>query len=62
MIRAALGHGVVDGVQANSQGGTFKLPLSRLAVIEADDIAPGRERVLDGVEWLSGDSDSQPQS
>ena len=60
MIRAALGHGVVGGVQANSQGGTFKLPLARLAVIEADDIAPGRERVVDGVEWLAGDSDASP--
>ena len=60
MIRAALGHGVVDGVQANSQGGTFRLPLERLAVIEATFLAPGRERVLDGVEWLAGDSSESP--
>ena len=50
----------MDGVTATVQGGTFKLPLSRLAVIEADDIAPGRERVVDGVEWLAGDSDDSP--
>ena len=60
MLRASLGHGLVDGVTATVQGGTFKLPLSRLAVIEADDIAPGRERVVDGVEWLAGDSDDSP--
>ena len=60
MVRASLGRGLVDGVQANSQGGTFKLPLERAAVIEADDIAPGRERVVDGVEWLAGDSDASP--
>ena len=29
-------------------------------MIEADDIAPGRERVVDGVEWLAGDSDASP--
>ena len=60
MVRASLGHGLVDGVQANAQGGTFKLPLERAAVIEADDVAPGRERIVDGVEWLAGDSDESP--
>ena len=60
MARASLGHGMVDGVQANAQGGTFRLPLERAAVIEADDVTPGRERVLDGVEWLRGDSDASP--
>ena len=60
MLRASLGHGLIDGVQANAQGGTFRLPLSRLAVIEADDVTPGRERLQDGVEWLAGDSDDSP--
>ena len=60
MIKAALGHGLVDGVTATVQGGRFALPLSRLAVIEAGDPAPGRERILDGVEWLRGDSDASP--
>ena len=60
MVRASLGHGTIDGVQANSQGGTFRLPLERAAVISAENIAPGRERILDGVEWLSGDSDASP--
>ena len=60
MIRAALGHGTIDGVVATSQGGRFALPLSRLAVIEADDVTTGRERVVDGVEWLRGDSDASP--
>ena len=60
MVRASLGRGTIDGVQANAQGGTFKLPLSRLAVIQAGDPAPGRERILDGVEWLRGDSDASP--
>ena len=58
MVRASLGHGLVDGVQANRAGGRFALPLSRLAVIEADDVTPGRESVVDGVEWLAGDSDA----
>ena len=60
MVRASLGDGLVDGVVANSQGGSFKLPLERAAVIEAENIAPGRERILDGVEWLRGDSDASP--
>ena len=60
MVRASLGHGVVDGVQANAQGGRFKIPLERAAVISAENIAPGRERILDGVEWLAGDSDDSP--
>ena len=60
MVRASLGHGLVDGVTATVQGGRFALPLSRLAVIEAGDPAPGRERILDGVEWLRGDSDASP--
>ena len=60
MVRASLGHGLVDGVQANRAGGRFALPLSRLAVIEADDVTPGRESVVDGVEWLAGDSDASP--
>ena len=60
MVRASLGHGTIDGVQATLSGGSFALPLSRLAVIEADDIAPGRERLQDGIEWLAGDSDASP--
>ena len=60
MIKASLGHGLVDGVTATVQGGRFALPLSRLAVIEAGDPTPGRERILDGVEWLRGDSDASP--
>ena len=60
MARASLGTGLVDGVQANSQGGTFRLPLERAAVIEADDVTPGRERLQDGIEWLRGDSDASP--
>ena len=60
MVRASLGHGLVDGVQANAQGGTFKLPLSRLAVIQAGDVGQSRERILDGIEWLRGDSDESP--
>ena len=60
MVRASLGHGLVDGVQATREGGRFALPLSRLAVIEADDVTPGRERLQDGVEWLAGDSSESP--
>ena len=60
MVRASLGRGLVDGVQATRAGGSFALPLERAAVIESDDIAPGRERILDGVEWLRGDSDASP--
>ena len=60
MLRASLGDGLIDGVQANSQGGRFKIPLERAAVISAENIAPGRERILDGVEWLAGDSDASP--
>ena len=60
MVRAALGDGLIDGVQSTLSGGSFKLPLQRAAVIQADDIAPGRERVVDGVEWLAGDSDDSP--
>ena len=60
MVRASLGHGLVDGVTANAQGGRFALPLSRLAVIEADDVTPGRERLQDGIQWLRGDSDASP--
>ena len=60
MVRASLGHGTIDGVQANAQGGAFKLPLERAAVIEADDIAAGRERVVDGVSWLAGDAADSP--
>ena len=60
MVKASLGHGLVDGVQATAQGGRFALPLARLAVIEADDVTPGRERVQDGVEWLGGDSAESP--
>ena len=59
MVRASLGHGMVDGVVANSQGGSFRLPLERAAVIEASDVA-GRERVLDGVSWLAGDAADSP--
>ena len=60
MVRASLGRGLIDGVQANAQGGRFALPLSRLAVIEADDVTPGRERLQDGIQWLRGDSDASP--
>ena len=60
MVRASLGHGLVDGVTANAQGGRFALPLSRLAVIESDDVTPGRERLQDGIQWLRGDSDASP--
>ena len=60
MARASLGHGMVDGVVANSQGGTFRLPLERAAVIEADDVTTGRERVVDGVSWLAGDAADSP--
>ena len=60
MIKAALGHGLVAGVQAHREGGNFRIPLERAAVISAENVAPGRERILDGVEWLSGDSDASP--
>ena len=60
MLRASLGRGTIDGVSSNAQGGSFKLPLERAAVISAENIAPGRERILDGVEWLAGDSDASP--
>ena len=60
MLRASLGGDLIDGVQATVQGGSFRLPLERAAVIEADDVTPGRERVVDGVEWLRGDSDESP--
>ena len=60
MLRASLGRGTIDGVSSNAQGGNFRLPLERAAVIEADDVTPGRERVVDGVEWLRGDSDASP--
>ena len=60
MVRASLGHGLVDGVQATREGGRFALPLERAAVISAENITPGRERVLDGVEWLRDDSDASP--
>ena len=60
MVRASLGDGLIDGVQSTAQGGRFALPLERAAVISAENIAPGRERILDGVEWLAGDSDASP--
>ena len=60
MVRASLGRGLIDGVQANAQGGSFKVPLERAAVISAENIAPGRERILDGVEWLAGDAADSP--
>ena len=60
MIRAALGGDLCDGVQAHAQGGNFRLPLSRLAVISAENVGQSRERILDGVEWLRGDSDASP--
>ena len=59
MVRASLGHGLVDGVQATREGGHFRLPLERAAVIESSDVA-GRERIVDGVSWLAGDSDASP--
>ena len=60
MLRASLGRGTIDGVSSNAQGGNFRLPLERAAVIEADDIAAGRERVVDGVSWLAGDAADSP--
>ena len=60
MVRAALGGDLIDGVTATRQGGRFALPLSRLAVKVADDVAGGRERIVDGVSWLAGDSDTSP--
>ena len=60
MVKAALGDGLIDGVQANAQGGRFALPLERAAVISAENIGQSRERILDGVEWLAGDSDASP--
>ena len=60
MVKAALGDGPVDGVQSSREGGRFALPLERAAVIESDDPFPGRARVVDGVEWLRGDSDESP--
>ena len=60
MIKAALGGDLIDGVQSTREGGRFALPLERAAVISAENITPGRERVLDGVEWLRGDSDASP--
>ena len=61
MVRASLGRGaLVDGVQSTREGGSFRLPLERAAVIEADDVTPGRERVVDGVSWLAGDAADSP--
>ena len=60
MVKAALGDGLVDGVQATAQGGRFALPLERAAVISAENVGQSRERILDGVEWLAGDSDASP--
>ena len=60
MVKASIGRGVVDGVMHNQgQGGTFKLPLDRAAVIESEAIG-GRERVVDGIEWLAGDASESP--
>ena len=59
MIKAALGGDLIDGVQSTREGGSFRLPLTRLAVIEADAVA-GRERVVDGVSWLAGDAADSP--
>ena len=58
MIRASLGGPPVDGVQGGVQGGYFKIPLDRAALV-ASDIG-GRELVTDGVEWLIGDSAESP--
>ena len=60
MVKAALGGDLVDGVQATAQGGRFALPLERAAVISAENVGQSRERILDGVEWLAGDSDASP--
>ena len=60
MVRASLGDGLVDGVQATREGGRFALPLERAAVISAENVGQSRERILDGVEWLRGDSDASP--
>ena len=60
MVRASIGQAEVDGVAHHTgQGGTFRLPLDRAAVIESEAIG-GRERVLDGVEWLAGDAAESP--
>ena len=60
MVRAALGDGLIDGVQATREGGNFKIPLERAAVISAENVGQSRERVLDGIQWLRGDSDASP--
>ena len=60
MVKAALGDGLIDGVQSTAQGGRFALPLERAAVISAENVGQSRERILDGVEWLRGDSDASP--
>ena len=59
MVRAALGGPPVDGVQGDPrQGGNFRIPLGRAALV-ASDIG-GRELASDGVEWLIGDSAESP--
>ena len=59
MLRASLGRGTIDGVSSNAQGGNFRLPLARAAVIESSDVG-GRERLQDGVSWLAGDAADSP--
>ena len=59
MIRAALGGPPVDGVQGDPrQGGNFRIPLGKAALVASD--VGGRELVTDGVEWLIGDSAESP--
>ena len=60
MVKAALGGDLIDGVQSTRAGGSFRLPLERAAVISAENVGQSRERILDGVEWLRGDSDASP--
>ena len=61
MVKAAMGAGSpVSGVQGTlGKGGNFKLPLDKLAVIDSEAVS-GRERVIDGVDWLTGDSGESP--
>ena len=59
MVQASLGGAPVDGVAGDSrQGGRFSLPLDK-AAITATNIG-GREVVVDGVDWLRGDSAASP--
>ena len=60
LVRAAVNKGEpVNGVVGNRTGGNFALPLDRLAVIESENVS-GRERIIDGVDWLAGDAAESP--